>query len=191
MRLSVLWSSAWRIAIVALTLVWLPGLSAAACTSHPSPARHRELSPRALARYEWAREHLDAPFHGYDMTDDLDVHAFDVVLLSNLASGLMNVGVLDPTRRGELRLLAEETARRALSAEVSPIGAPVDPAQLGDHNLYASHVLLILGSSITSEATCTTRWRAVSRGTSARGRSDARSTHAASQALRAGPPIRR
>lgn len=145
MRLSVLWSSAWRIAIVALTLVWLPGLSAAACTSHPSPARHRELSPRALARYEWAREHLDAPFHGYDMTDDLDVHAFDVVLLSNLASGLMNVGVLDPTRRGELRLLAEETARRALSAEVSPIGAPVDPAQLGDHNLYASHVLLILG----------------------------------------------
>jgi hypothetical protein len=138
------WSRAWRGAIVLATLPWLPGLVAASCTRHELAAAPA-MTPRAELHYAWAREHLEAPFHGYGVLDDMGVHAFDAILLSHLAIGLANVAVLDPARVAELRPLAREVVRRAASAEVSPTGVPAERARIGDHNLHASHLLLILG----------------------------------------------
>lgn len=131
-----------RVALLAATAIWTPGLAAASCTSHV--ADDRVLTRRGELGYAWARAHLEAPFQGYGVLDDMGVGAFDAVLLSNLASGLMNVDTLDPSRRDELRPLAAELARRALSNEVAPHGVH-HGASLGEHNLYASHLLLVLG----------------------------------------------
>jgi hypothetical protein len=130
-----------RIALILALMPWLGGLFPAACASH----RTTGLSSRGLSRYAWARAHLEAPFVGYGVIDDLGVDDFDVVILSNLASGLMNVSVLEPARTTELRSLIAEVARRAIAAEVSPRGVVATRMSFGDHNLYASHLLLILG----------------------------------------------
>lgn len=138
------WARTWRTAIVLATLPWLPGLFAASCTSHelaPRPV----MTPRAELRYEWAREHLRGSWDGYGVLDDMGVRAFDIVILSHLAVGLANVAALDPSREEELRSLAREVARRAMSAEVSPSHRPAGRTVIGDHNLYASHLLLIVG----------------------------------------------
>ncbi len=138
------WARAWRAALVLVTLPWVVGLVAASCSSH-ALSEEPGLSPRAQLHYAWAREHLEEDFDGYGIIDDLGVSAFDVIILSHLAVGLANVAELEPTRRDEVRPLLEEVVRRATSAEVSPTGVPAERATIGDHNLYASHLLLILG----------------------------------------------
>lgn len=140
-----MWARAWRAAIVIATLPWLPGVFAASCTSHEL-ARLPRMTPRAELRYAWAREHLRSQWDGYGVLDD-GVDAFDAILLSHLASGLANVAVLDPSRVDELRPLAREVVRRAVSPEVSPAGRSAERTTLGDHNLYASHLLLTLGAA--------------------------------------------
>jgi hypothetical protein len=134
---------AWRAALIVISLPFVPGLLSATFSSHE--ANPRVLSRRAETHYAWARKHLEEPFHGYGVLDDMGAQAFDVVILSHLASGLMNVGILDSDRRTELQPLIREVARRAISAEVSPTNASATQMELGDHNLYASHLLLILG----------------------------------------------
>jgi hypothetical protein len=60
----------------------------------------------------------------------------------------MNVYVAEPSRRAELLELLDEVARRAKSREVAPLvyGEPFDgKATLDDHNLYFSHLAVILG----------------------------------------------
>jgi len=101
------------------------------------------LSRRGELQYRWARDHLRAPFANYGLVDDLGVQAFDIILLSNLASGLMNVGRLTGDRDQELAELATEVARRALSDSVAPPSFR-EGRHLGDHNLYGSHLLLVL-----------------------------------------------
>ncbi len=139
-----IWGRAWRAAIVLATAPFLPGLFAATCTSHELGQAPR-MTPRAELHYAWAKEHLEEPFDGYGLLDDGGASEFDIVILSHLASGLANVAVLDPSRVPELCPLAREVVRRAVSAEVSPTHRPAERTSIGDHNLYASHLLLILG----------------------------------------------
>jgi hypothetical protein len=139
-----MWARAWRASVVLATLPWLPGLFAASFTRHELSSTP-SMTPRAELHYRWAREHLSAEWHGYGVLDDMGVEAFDIVILSHLGVGLANVATLDPSRREELRSLAGELVRRAVSAEASPMGVRAERATLGDHNLYASHLLLILG----------------------------------------------
>jgi hypothetical protein len=127
---------------LAITIPLLLGAATTTCTTRE--ADRAVLSRRGELQYEWARAHLTAPFDGYGAFDDLTVGVFDVILLSNLASGLMNVAVLEPPRRSELVPLASEVAERALSDAVAPSGVR-EGRNVGDHNLYASHLLLILG----------------------------------------------
>lgn len=128
---------------VLVTLALVPiALSFAVSTCSPRATRRDRLSRRGALQYAWARDHLEAPFDGYGLWDDLGVPAFDAILVSHLAMGLMNVAHLTPERRAELGPLAEEAARRVLDARVRP----VDPSgPIGDHNLYASHALFVLG----------------------------------------------
>lgn len=140
-----MYARAWRAAIVVATLPWLPGLFAASCTSHALPDPPA-MTPRAELHYAWARAHLAEDWSGYGVLDDIGVGAFDQVILSHLAIGLMNVATLEPGRRAELRPAIDEVVRRAVSAEVSPHDLPAEDVDaLGDENLYASHLLLILG----------------------------------------------
>ena len=137
-----MWSRIWRASLVLATLPWLPGLFEA---SFSSPELEAGMTPRAELHYGWARAHLREPWDGYGVLDDMGVSAFDAVILSHLAVGLANVAKLNPSRGEELRPLAEEVVRRACSAEVSPAHRPAERTPIGDHNLYASHLLLVLG----------------------------------------------
>ena len=106
-----------------------------------------ELEPHGLSRrgelgYAWARAHLESPFTEYGPFDDLGVSEFDAILLSNLASGLMNVAQLEGADDAEFARLSREVARRALSIEPPGVHAG---RNIGENNLYASHLLLILG----------------------------------------------
>lgn len=103
------------------------------------------LSDRALGHFTFVKAHLAAPFGGYGVLDTM-VRPFQVVLLSSLAAGLCNVAHADPNRRDEVGPLLGEVIRRALTRGVSPFDR--DPRHVddwGDHNLYVSHLGLILG----------------------------------------------
>lgn len=133
---------------VALLLLPLPGLASA--VSIDVDAEWREL-PSSTREYAFARRHLRQKFDGYGQTDVL-VGAFGVVALSHFAAGLMNVYVAEPARRDEVLELLDEVARRAKSRSVAPYeltnpdGRPVDASvELDDHNLYFSHLAVILG----------------------------------------------
>jgi hypothetical protein len=128
--------------VVVSVLLLLPILGATGSATFSRRALARDqLTAHGELHYQWARGHLREPFSRYGALDDLGVRDFDVILLSNLATGLMNMAVLAPERHVELAELIEEVARRATSSAVAPSGAR---HRLGEHNLYASHLLLIL-----------------------------------------------
>ena len=76
---------------------------------------------------------------------------FGVIALSHFAAGLMNVYVAEPARRDEVRELSSTrsfAARRVAQVAPSRLAdrRPVDASvRLDDHNLYFSHLALILG----------------------------------------------
>jgi hypothetical protein len=133
---------------VALLLLPLPGLASA--VSIDVDAEWREV-PSSTREFAFARRHLRQTFDGYGQTEVL-VGAFGVVALSHFAAGLMNVYVAEPARRDEVLELLDEIVRRAKSRKVAPYeltdadGRPVDASvKLDDHNLYFSHLAIILG----------------------------------------------
>jgi hypothetical protein len=132
---------------VLIATVLLPGPLEALFADFASDL-DQPLPRRARGHYQFMKRHLEAPFDGYGV-EDVFVDSFAAVMLSHAAIGLMNVGLSDPTdeRREELTPLLDETARRVLSPEVSPYGrSPAKVANLGDSNLYLSHVNLVLGA---------------------------------------------
>lgn len=140
-------SPRWRgpmIAVLVATLPCLSSLGPAACASHEI-APTLAISRRGELALAWARAHLEESWDGYGILDDMGARAFDIVILSHLAVGIANVAVIEPARGEGLRPMIDEVVRRAVSARVSPIRKPARSASIGDHNLYASHLLLILG----------------------------------------------
>jgi hypothetical protein len=131
-----------RLGAAALLAPLASGFVAATCS--PRDVERTRLSRRGALQLAWAEGHLGAPFDGYDVGDDLGVTAFDAILLSHLAMGLMNVAHLEPSRAAELSPLADEVAERVLSDAVRPSGVGED-LDLRGHHLYGSHALLVLG----------------------------------------------
>lgn len=95
------------------------------------------------ARYVEA--HLSEPFEGYTTTQVLQPQ-FGVVALSHLACGWMNLALADPAYKARARQALEEIVRRALDPRLSPyLKNPAEVKKFGDHNLYLSHLAIILG----------------------------------------------
>ncbi len=133
-----------------LVLLWiiiylLPGPAEALLADY-SGDLDTPLPPRALGHYEYLKRHFEAPFEGYGATD-VFVDEFAVVFLSHAAMGFLNAGLSDGGRRREVSRLLDEVARRALSPGVAPYkNGPKRARKLGDHNLYLSHLSLVLGA---------------------------------------------
>jgi hypothetical protein len=101
--------------------------------------------PSSTPEYAAIARHLRQPFTRYGALD-VFVPQFAIVALSNMASGLLNVFLAEPEKRDEVRALAGEVVRRAVSAPVSPTGSAThEQVALDDHNLFWSHLALILG----------------------------------------------
>jgi hypothetical protein len=130
------------IALLVAAAFPLPG-----CIGSLSVSASRELDERPSSTREYATitRHLRARFDGYGVLDVL-VPQFGIVALSHMASGLLNVYVAEPERRDELERYLREVSRRSLSASVSPSHAGTDATtRLDDHNLFWSHLALVLG----------------------------------------------
>ncbi len=136
-----------------LRLLTLAGLALALLTALRGPlaaltlAVPREFDERPSATREYATitGHLRQPFDRYG-TLDVFAPQFAIVALSNMASGLFNVYLDEPDKREEIRGYLDEVVRRALSPSVSPSGSRIDAGTaLDDHNLFWSHLALILG----------------------------------------------
>jgi len=135
-----------RAILMALLVLPLPGLVSA--VSIDVDGEWREL-PSSTREFAFARRHLHQEFDGYGPTE-VFAGAFGVVALSHFAAGLMNVYVAEPARRDEVLELLDEVVRRAKSPRVAPSDLadhrPVDASvRLDDHNLYFSHLAVILG----------------------------------------------
>jgi hypothetical protein len=120
----------------------LPGLLGAVGLS---PHAEFEELPSSTREYRTVTRHLRGAFNGYGTLDVL-VPQFGVVALSHMASGLLNVYAAEPELQLEIRESLSEVARRALSASISPTHASTRASTpLDDHNLFWSHLGLILG----------------------------------------------
>lgn len=125
-------------------ILLLPGPFEAVLADYPADL-DEPLPPRALGHYRYLKAHFESRFDGYGVTD-VFVPQFAAVFLSHSAMGFLNVGLSDHERRAEVGPLLDEVLERALSPSVSPYGkSPADIRNLGDHNLYLSHLNLILG----------------------------------------------
>jgi hypothetical protein len=125
-----------------LALIPAPGLTGA--VSIAATAEFRE-APSATREYATIVRHLRQPFRGYGTWDVL-APQFGIVALSHMAAGLYSVAIAEPQKRGEVEALLEEVVRRGLSKEISPRGVATRPSSpLDDHNLFWSHLGLILG----------------------------------------------
>jgi hypothetical protein len=128
--------------LLAPLVIPLPGCIASLTVSASAELPERPSSTR---EYATITRHLRAPFDGYG-TFDVFVSQFGIVALSHMADGLLNVYVAEPDRRSEVQGYLHEVTRRALSAKVSPTQTPTGPSiRLDDHNLFWSHLALILG----------------------------------------------
>jgi hypothetical protein len=135
-----------RVVLTAILLLPLPGLVGALQVDARQEWRELPSNTRELA---FAARHLRAPFDGYGPTD-VFVSDFAIVALSHFACGLMNVFVAEPERRDEIAALLDEVVRRTKSPKVAPWsladGHAIDGStELDDHNLYLSHLGVILG----------------------------------------------
>ena len=152
-----------RALLTALLALPLPGLVSA--VSIDVDGEWGEL-PSSTREFAFARRHLHQGFDGYGPAE-VFTDAFGVVALSHFAAGLMNVYVAEPERRDEVLGLLDEVGRRAKSPKVAPPNLadhrPIDASvRLDDHNLYFSHLALILGlrrlvgcDDARSDRTCT------------------------------------
>lgn len=128
--------------LLAGAAVPLPGLVGALGVSARAELA---LPPSSTREYASITRQLRRPFDGYG-TLDVPVPGFAVVALSHMASGFLNVYLAEPDKRSDAHAYVREVERRALSSAVSPSHAAVGPdATLDDHNLYWSHLGLILG----------------------------------------------
>ncbi|MCE9610655.1 MAG: hypothetical protein K8R23_10720 [Chthoniobacter sp.] len=145
-RKSVRFFAAFFYSLIALALLLglLPGVFEAVFRRYDM-ALEQPFSDRARGQFEFIRHHLNEPFDGYGVTQVL-APVFDVVALSHMGCGLLNVTIVEPSLKDQVAPLIGEIVRRAISPQVSPYGvSPEIVTSLGDHGLYLSHLNLILG----------------------------------------------
>lgn len=106
--------------------------------SEPLPD-HAAAHERAIAA------HLAGPFTGYTRYQVFDDN-FRIIALSHMAYGYMSLASAYPEQREQYVAPITEIVARALDARTSPYKKRVDEVEkLGEHNLYLSHLNLILG----------------------------------------------
>ncbi|MDP9036548.1 MAG: hypothetical protein M3O50_17235 [Myxococcota bacterium] len=104
-----------------------------------------EERPSSTREYATITRHLQKPFGRYSVVD-VFAPRFAIVALSHMASGMLNVYVAEPDKRSEVHAHVLEVQRRALLPGVSPHGtATTASTPMDDHNLFLSHLALILG----------------------------------------------
>lgn len=134
----------WSLVAGAALWVLLPGPVRAVVTDARDDL-DAPLSARALDHYGMWRDHLARSFDGYGAVE-VFVPDFQVVLLSHVACGLTNVALADPDEHTRAARLLDEVAARAVHDAVTPWGKhPMQVDAWGDHNLYLSHLALVLG----------------------------------------------
>lgn len=132
--------------LVLVVMSWyvLPAHLESVCTDY-SEDLGQKFPERAAAHYWYLKDWLARPFAGFSRYQTM-VAAFDVVALSHLTCGLMNVATGKPEMREEFSPLLHELVRRALHETVSPYKtSPENVDTLGDSGLYLSHLNVILG----------------------------------------------
>ena len=128
--------------ILLVTSLFGPGLMGALFVDWEADLE-QDLPTHAEAHLGYVTEHLEAPFDGYGSMQVL-APQFDIIAMSHMAAGLMNIATAQPERRKSVAPLTAELVRRGLS--VAPYGKPPHQTKnLGEHNLYHSHLNLILG----------------------------------------------
>ncbi|MBA2662847.1 MAG: hypothetical protein H0U74_11160 [Bradymonadaceae bacterium] len=128
--------------LIVLVFGILPGALEALLTDREAELG-QAIPDHSESQLRYMREHLQGSFDGYKIHQKL-ASQFDVIVLSHMASGMMNLATADPDRGEELGPLTAEIARRALM--LAPYKSdPRDVKDLGQHNLYHSHLNLILG----------------------------------------------
>jgi hypothetical protein len=109
------------------------------------------ISPpqRALPYYQAVKKDLSrSNFQGYSSAEVLLKDPFQIVALSDMAAGLMNLSKRNLVKRDELLPLIDEVKKRALSPYVNPyenLTTETDFTTGGTRGLYLSHLNLILG----------------------------------------------
>ncbi|MEP7166372.1 MAG: hypothetical protein ABI758_00155 [Candidatus Woesebacteria bacterium] len=107
------------------------------------------LPDRTATDYSFIKKDLQTPgFTGYSTSQVLREQPFQIVALSDMAVGLMNLDTVKRVPRAELLPLIEEVKRRALTPYVSTYGSltpDTDFTTGGIDGLYLSHLNLIFG----------------------------------------------
>lgn len=132
------------------------------------------IPDHAEAQQRRITAHLNAPFEGYARAQILDDN-FQIVALSHMAYGYMNIVTTQPDRKEEFSEPVRELVERALDPRVSPFKKRADEvAHLGDYGLYLSHLNLILGvhRHVTGDETYDKFHTRVSKHLAARSRAD-------------------
>lgn len=140
-----LWLLIHAFALTLLALWVLPALLSATLTNwssdldSPAPDHVRD-------HMAYIERHLEAPFEGYQRyqvgSDDQGI-----VALSHMATGMMNLVSAESALKARLVAPSRALVERALSPKLSPYQEPIAQLKaLDDHNLYLSHLNLILGT---------------------------------------------
>jgi hypothetical protein len=123
----------------------LPGTFEALTRDHAADLEEA-VPTHARDQFAHIEAHLDGPYDGYGAHQVLHDN-FDIVALSHMAAGVMNLHAAGGVDEARLRRAIGHIARRAVSPKTSPFGrAPADVEDLGDHGLYLSHLNLVLGA---------------------------------------------
>ena len=103
------------------------------------------LPEHALKHHAYIEHHLKQGFDGYETHEALHEN-FEVIILSNMAMGMMNIATAEPARATALEASIREVVDRALDPRTSPYKKhPEEVKSFGDYNLYLSHVNITLG----------------------------------------------
>lgn len=137
----------WLIVHLLLTLItvlWLvPAMWEASFGSYIN--ERDKTSDQAAAQMSYIARHVQEPFDGYAKHQVLNQN-FAVIALSHMATGVMNIHQNDPSTKNTLQPTIEAILKRARHPKVSPYKKDLKEVQaLGDHNLYLSHLNIILG----------------------------------------------
>lgn len=133
--------SLWALGLLTLTFGPVESLIA----SYGSDLDHA-LPPRGLAHFEAMDAHFAEDFTGYGRLSVL-VPPFGVILLSHSALGFLNVSSVSPELKGRACVALDRVAVRALDPRISAYRRdPREVQQLGEQNLYLTHLSLVLGA---------------------------------------------
>lgn len=139
-----IWLLIHTLGLMLLGLWVIPALISATMTSWSSDL-DSPIPAHVSDHFAYMERHLEAPFAGYQRYQ-VGSDEQGIVALSHMATGLMNLVSAQPALKARYKPSSRALVERALHPKHSPYQAPLEQVkELGDHNLYLSHLNLILG----------------------------------------------